>query len=138
MSARLVADERGTGLVSSVAGLIVFWAFLLLAVQLLAGLYARTTVSAAGFHAARMVASRSVDHGDPGAVEGAQRAADAAFHRLAGPMADDAVLRWRVEADQVHLHVTVDSPAFVPTRWLRGGHGRRIDRDFAVRIEVLR
>jgi hypothetical protein len=49
-------SDRGEGAIGSVVGVVVFLSTLLLVVQLLAGLYAATTVEAATYDAARILA----------------------------------------------------------------------------------
>lgn len=130
--------ERGTGLLASAAGVGAFLLFLLFAVQLLVNLYAVTTVSAAGFDAARTVASRQVDHDDSAAVAAAQARAESRFRALLGRAADRAELSWTVSADAVQLHVIATPPGILPTtlgRQVAFGH---IDRTFVVRVEELR
>ena len=51
------ADDRGAGLISTAAGVVVFLVFLLFAVQLLFGLYASSTVTAVANDAAVRAAS---------------------------------------------------------------------------------
>ena len=51
-----MTDEHGSGMVSSVVGVTAFLALLMFAVQLALNLYATSTVTAAAFDAARIVA----------------------------------------------------------------------------------
>lgn len=125
-------------MIGSLAGTIVFLAFMLLACQTLVALYATSTVSAAGFDAARAVASRRVDHTDPAAVAAAEAGAAAELRALLGPSGNGAELTWVVGSELVELRVQVDSPRFVPAAWLGGTGPRRVDRTFRVRIEDLR
>ena len=64
-------DERGTGMVSSIVGVTAFLSLLLFATQLVLNLYATSTVTAAAFDGARIVA---------GARGGAAAEADAEAH----------------------------------------------------------
>ena len=57
-------DDRGAGMVSSLAGLTVFLLFLLLAVQVLVGLYATSTVKATLHDAASRAATQGTDEVD--------------------------------------------------------------------------
>ncbi len=132
------AGERGVGVVSSIAGVAAFLAFLLFAVQLLANLYAVTTVSAAGLDAARAVASKNVDHTDPSSIHAAQVRAEAQFRSLLGSAADEAVLRWSVDGSTVRLQVVVDAPVFLPPSLGHEVAFSRIDRTFEVHVEALR
>lgn len=127
--------EAGTGLIGTIAGVAAFLCFLLFAVQVIVTLYARSTTTAAGYDAARAVASSSVDHDDPAAVARATVAAEARFRDLLGRRGDDATLRWDLGGDSIRLQVTVDAPAILP-RSIRDTAGlRRIERTFVVRIE---
>lgn len=130
-------EERGTGLVGTLAGVIVFLVLLLFAVQLSVNLYATTTVTAAGFDAARLVASKEVDHADPGSVAAARMRGEARFRSLMGAAGDRAVLHWSGGADTVRLQVTLHTPTILPRSF--GGRVAfgRIDRTFEVRVEEL-
>ena len=125
-------------MIGSLAGTIVFLALMLFACQTLVALFVTSTVSAAGFDAARAVASRQVDHADASAVAAAEANAEADLRSLLGPLGHRAELTWTVGRDAVRLHVRVDSPAFVPGAWLSGRGSRRVDRTFVVRTEELR
>lgn len=130
--------EDGTGLIGSAAGVAAFVLFLLFAVQLITNLYATSTVNAAGYDAARSVASANVDHGDPRSVGVAQREAERHLRDLLGQMGQTAELTWSSDGDQIRLHLVVDSPGIIPSS-VRDTTGlRRIDRTFVVRIEQSR
>lgn len=131
-------SQAGTALVGTVAGVAVFIILLLFAVQLLVNLYATTTVTAAGLDAARLAASKDVDHTDAGAVAAARTRAEARFRSLMGEAAEGAVLTWADDADSVRLSVALDTPTILP-RSLGGivAFGR-IERTFEVHVEELR
>ncbi len=130
--------EHGTGLIGSAAGTTVFLLFLLFAVQLITNLYATSTVSAAGYDAARFVASRQVDHRNPDAVAHAKLQAEEQLRALLGGMGRQADLSWEVTGSSVRLTIHVRAPGILPSA-MDGGAGRRvIDRTFAVRIEQQR
>ena len=115
-----------------------FLLFLLFAVQLITNLYATSTVSAAGYDAARQVASRQVDHHDPTAVARAEAQAEQQLRALLGGMGQRANMSWDVTGSSVRLSVHVRAPGILPSA-IDGGAGRRvIDRTFAVRIEQPR
>ena len=59
-----VRGDEGAGLIGTIAGVLVFLAFLLFAVQLLVGLYATSAVTSAAFDGARLVAGSRTDHAD--------------------------------------------------------------------------
>ena len=65
MNGERPAAAAGTGLISTIAGVTVFLAFLLFAVQLLMNLHATSAVTDAAWDGARHVAGARVDHGDP-------------------------------------------------------------------------
>lgn len=107
-----MGDDRGTGLISTVAGVLVFLMFLLFAVQLLFALYASSTVTAVTSDAAHRAASPSAP--DLGTVEAEARA-------NLGRVGDSARFTWSTadtdadgEADTVVLEVVATPPRFVP------------------------
>lgn len=130
--------QAGTGLIATTAGVSVFLILLLFAVQLSVNLLATSTVSAAGYDAARTVASRHVDHTNPSAVIAAQRQAESTFHRIVGRAGADARFQWQLDATSVRLRVLMRPPAILP-RSLGATVGMDdIDRTFVVRVEELR
>ncbi len=135
--ARLDAQE-GTGVIGSVAGVTVFLAFLLFAVQMTAQLSTATTVSAVGYDAARAVASRRVDHADPVAVARAQVRAEAQGRRLLGGTGGQARFAWTIDADSVRLRLGARVPGILPPGWSGMTGPGWIERTFAVRIEQTR
>ncbi|MEO6989595.1 MAG: hypothetical protein ABI239_13225 [Aquihabitans sp.] len=130
--------EAGTGLIGSAAGVAAFVLFLLFAVQLIVNLYATSTVTAAGYDAARSVASANVDHSDPQSVAVAQREAERHLRDLLGDMGQSAQLSWSTDGNQIRLHVVVDSPGILPSSVRDTTSLRHIDRTFVVRIEEPR
>lgn len=123
-------------MIGSVAGVLVFLAFLLLSSQVLVSLYARSVVNAAGFDAARQVASRDVDHGDPAAVARVRQRAEQRLRDLLGPMGEAAYLTWRFDAATVSLRVQV-RPPLVSVPGLNRPPSLSIDREYTVRIEEV-
>lgn len=126
--------ESGSGMVSSVVGVTAFLALLLFATQLALNLYATSTVTAAAFDAARIVAGA-----DGGAV--AEAEAEAHLRELLGerPMA----LGWEYRdtdaepgPDVVALTVEVEHP----TRLLRAMPipFQHVARTVTVRMETFR
>jgi Flp pilus assembly protein TadG len=130
---RRAIGDRGTGLVSTVAGLLAFLAFLLFAVQLLLNLYAASTLTAAAGDAARLVAARGAARDPAGLAR-----AEAYARGLLGRFGDDATFTWEVDADSVRLRVQADPPrVLLPV--LGGALGfDHIDRTVEARIEELR
>lgn len=131
-------DEDGTGLIGSAAGVAAFVLFLLFAVQLIVNLYATSTVTAAGYDAARSVASANVDHSDALSVAVAQQDAERHLRDLLGAMGQSAKLLWSSDGNQIRLHLVVDSPGILPSSVRDTTRLRHIDRTFIVRIEEPR
>lgn len=131
------SEERGTGVISSVAGISVFLVFLLFAVQLTVNLYATSTVTAAGYDAARVVASRRVDHANPVSVRRAEADAERGLRQLLGEIGRTAQITWSVDAQVVRLRISTESPGILPPVFARGVGRSRIDRTFVVRIEQV-
>ncbi|MGQ0433830.1 MAG: hypothetical protein ACT452_15650 [Microthrixaceae bacterium] len=105
--------DRGAGLISSAAGVMVFLVFLMFAVQLLFGLYAASTVTAVANDAVQRAATRDAP---PLAVIEAEARANL------GQVGDRAAFRWRTEDvdgdgadDTVVLEVVATPPRLVPT-----------------------
>ena len=112
-------DDRGTGVFGSAFGFTVFLIFLLFAVQLLFGLYVRTTVTAV----AADLAQRAANEG-PGALEPDRVAfyEDEADRRL-GEYGEDAEFRFSLvdidgdgTDDTVAVRVVADLPTLLPAR----------------------
>ena len=137
-SAVTAGPEAGTGLLATTAALGAFVLFLLAAVQVALDLSATTAVSAAGYDAARVVASRLVDHADPSSIEAAERRGEERFHRLLGRSAVGAALVWSVDEDAVHLHVRLATPTVLPSTAGHVIHEGTVDRTFVVRVEAVR
>ncbi|CAN5903813.1 hypothetical protein BH23ACT2_BH23ACT2_28260 [soil metagenome] len=132
------STELGTGVIASVAGVGVFLAFLLLAVQLSVNLYATSAVSAAGHDAARTVASRRVDHRDPASVTAARATAEQQLRQTIGTLAEGAEVSWTGDGEMVRLRLVVEAPGILPPGLAAGTSLRHIDRTFSVRIEQER
>jgi hypothetical protein len=123
--------EAGTGMVSSVVGVTAFLVVLLFAVQLSFNLYATSTVTAAAFDAARIVAGAD---GDEATAESHLRSL------LAG---QDLAVRWDYRdtdatpgPDVVALTVEVENPTrllrLVPVPY------QHVNRTVTVRLEDFR
>ncbi|QXC62401.1 hypothetical protein KSP35_06265 [Aquihabitans sp. G128] len=107
--------EKGTGLISTAAATLVFLCFLLAAVHLLVGLYARSTVEAVGYDAARAVAARTIDHRDASQLAAAEQTAEEQARALLGPIGRDARFRWSIDEDAVRLDLSVRVPGVLPS-----------------------
>jgi Flp pilus assembly protein TadG len=124
-SSRLRGD-RGSGVVSSLAGVAAFLAFLLLAVHVILGLYATSLVSDAAADAARRVAGTSLTT-DPTAT------AEAQVRKALGRLGEGASVRVTIGDDSVGVTVRVARPGF--TRAFGEGV---IERTVRVRREAPR
>ena len=131
-----MTDDRGVGMVPTAAGFLVFLVFLLMAVQVLYGLYATSTVRGALNDAASRAAN-----GLAGEAELARLADDA--ERSLGPMGGRTTILLRLvddDADGVPDVVVgsalADPPRFVPPG-LSGVVGLD-DIDVSVRVRIER
>ncbi|HET6835855.1 MAG TPA: hypothetical protein VFH30_18475 [Acidimicrobiales bacterium] len=129
-------DDRGVGLVPTAAGFVVFLLFLLLAVQVLYGLYATSTVRGALNDAASRAAN-----GRSTQVQ-LERLADDAERSL-GPMGQRTTIRLRLVDDDadgmpdvVAGSAVADPPRFVPPPL--GGVAGLDDIDVSVRVRIER
>ena len=140
MNRRVVpVDDRATGIFGTTFGFTVFLIFLLFAVQLLFGLYVRTTVTAVATDLAQRAANHGADAVSPGRVDAYR---DEARRRL-GSYADDAVFDFDlidVDADGVDdtvaVHVDADLPTLLPAR-LVPASPTRFQRTMRARLEVF-
>jgi hypothetical protein len=131
-----MTDDRGVGMLPTAAGFVVFLLFLLLAVQVLYGLYATSTVRGVLNDAASRAAN-----GVATEAELARLADDA--ERSLGPMGDRTTILLRLVDDDadgvpdvVAGSAVADPPRFVPPPLGRmGGLG---DIDVAVRVRIER
>jgi hypothetical protein len=121
--------ERGTAIVGTLVGFLIFMTLLLFSVQFLVRLYATSTLTAAAESAAAQVA----DSPDP--VTAAPQAEAEARQQLGPFGATHASFHWvEVDDQQVVLEVNADSPSFLPlpAAW------RSITRTVTVRTELFR
>jgi hypothetical protein len=133
------AREHGTGLVSSIAGVTVFLAFLFFAVQLLCNLYATSVVTSTAYDGARSVAASPVDHHDPVALDQARRRAEDHMRDVLGEYGGRVHFDWTAsDATTVALRVQVRNPRLTFGD-LDGRLGYdEIDRTIRVRVEEPR
>ena len=127
--------DEGTALISSIAGLLVFLAMLLFAVQTLVGLYTRSVVTDAAHEGARRVAGARADQTGGVASDEARVAAEQEVRRLLGRFGDEVSIDWTAStADTVSLRVRARPPGFL---WdaLRGPGSALVDRTVTVRVE---
>jgi hypothetical protein len=131
--------DGGAGMISSLAGLLVFLLFLLVATQVLVGLYATSTVRATLYDAASRAASTGA-----GSDAALARLADDAEGSL-GRMGDRTEITLRVEdgdgdgvPDVVAGNAVSVPPRFVP-RWFGGMLGfEEVTASVRVRVERFR
>lgn len=127
--------DRGAGLLSTAAGVVVFLVFLLFAVQLLFGLYATSTLNAVANDAAVRAASS-----DAPPLE----VIEAEARRSLGEVGSSATFVWSTddsdgdgEGDTVVLEVAARPPRFIPAS-IGGAIGLdEIRRTVRVRTERL-
>lgn len=128
--------ERGAGLISTAAGVVVFLMFLLFAVQLLFGLYASSTVTAVAHDAAQRAATA-----EGPALDVIEEEARAALGRVG----DRAEFTWSTddtdgdgEDDTIVLAVVAVPPRFVPPSIGDAVGFGEIHRTVRVRMERFR
>jgi hypothetical protein len=129
---RAQRDERGSGVISTWIGFVVFLGMLLFAIQALLNLYATTVVTSVAYDAARQVAGSD---GGPNAEAGAEAQA----RHLLGRFGNDVSFDWSATTtDNVVLRVR----AQVPSVLLDSSHGTlpfgSIDRTVRLRVERFR
>lgn len=129
--------DRATGVFGTAFGFTVFLIFLLFTVQLLFGLYVRTTVTAVATDLAQQAANEG-----PGSTTPERRAfyEDEARRRL-GDYGDDATFEFTlvdVDADgrddTVAVHVDAALPTLLPARWVPGSP-TSFERTMRARLE---
>jgi hypothetical protein len=130
-AASAAEGERGTGVISSIFGLLVVLVLLLLAVQVTYDLYATSAVTAAAYDAARVVAGAD---GGPGAAAAAEDGA----RRSLGRYGEDVAFTWSVDDDAVELRVVARNPSFLPVALRRPLGIDVVDRTVRVRTEHFR
>jgi len=123
-------DDAGAGLISSVAGVLVFLAFLLFAAQILVHLFATSFVNAAAFDAARLAS---------GSAGVSASAAESHGRGVLGSFASRvSVFDVDIAPEQVRVHVRATSPALLPAAFGRIAGVASIDRNVVLRRELAR
>lgn len=130
-------DDRGTGVFASSFGFTVFLIFLLFTVQLLFGLYVRTTVTAVATDLAQQAANEGPTAVDPDRLS----FYEAEARRRLGGYADDATFEFTlVDADAdgrddtVAVRVDAALPTLLPARWIPGSP-TSFERTMRARLE---
>ena len=113
--------------------MVAFLFFLLFAVQLAYGLYAKSAVTSAAYDAVRLVAGADAA-GDPNA----RGAAEADVRRVLGAYGDRVSCSWTVDDDVIALRVRASNPSFLPTAFRRPLRLDGVDRTVRARVERLR
>lgn len=117
------------------AGVLVVLTLLLFAVQVLLSLYATSTVTAAAFDAARLVAGGAAETDRAAAA----RDAEAHARRLLGRYGTRVRFDWSATTvDEVVLRVQASTPSLVPIAVRRPLRLDTVDRTVRVRVERLR
>ncbi len=131
-------DDRGSGLISSSIAVLVVLLFVAWSAHLLLAMEATSTVMAVSTDAARDVAARDVDHGDPGEVHRAERRAEAAARADLGALGREVSYDWTVTAEEVRLRVRFNRPWRLGPGWSPVAAFARLDRTVVTRIERAR
>jgi Flp pilus assembly protein TadG len=122
--------DRGAGLFSAAFGLVIFLAFLMLAVQVLVSLYATSVVTGAAYDAGRYAART----GDAGAAQ-------ARFARSVGGAdvaASISIVNGTNGPDQVIVTISGKAPTFLAGRFAADLPFGTIDRTIRIRGESFR
>lgn len=130
--------ESGSGLISTIAGLLVFLALLLFSVQTLVALYARSMTTDAAYEGARLVAGARTDHDDSLVPDEARVHAEEVVRGQLGAFGRRVELDWSSSTwDTVALTIRARPPGFL---WasLRATGAPMIERTVRVRVEKLR
>jgi hypothetical protein len=114
-------------------GVLVLLLLVLLAVQVLFDLYARSAVTAAAFDAARVVAGA-----DAGGTATSQSQAELDARRELGAYGQRATFDWAVDVEEVHLVVRVRNPSVLPAAFAAPLGLDSVDRSVIVRRERVR
>jgi hypothetical protein len=132
-------DDRATGVFGTSFGFTVFLVFLLFAVQLLFGLYVRTTVTAVAADLAQRAANEGADALAPASIAAYE---EEAARRL-GRYADRATFAFSLLDDDldgtqetVAVRVDADLPTLLPER-LVPASPTRFTRTLRARLEVF-
>ncbi len=126
-------DEAGTSLLGTTFGFVAFLGFLLFAVNLAVGLYARSTATAISFDQARRLAEQGA-----GCAAGTEATQDAVAERLGGWWRRvDVAAICEGEVATVRVDAT-SSRSLIPGALLRPTRLAELHRSFTVRIETPR
>lgn len=127
--------DDGAGLIATIAGLLVFLALLLFAVQTLVSLFVRSTTTDAAYEGARIVAGARTDHDESAVPDAARVRAEQTVRGLLGRFGGRVELDWSQSTwETVALTVRARPPGFL---WvsLHAVAPATIDRTVRVRVE---
>jgi hypothetical protein len=130
-------SDLGAGLISTIAGLLVFLALLLFATQTLIALYARSATTSAAYEGARLVAGARTPHDVSPIPDEARSRAESTIRSQLGSFGNRIELDWSTSTwETIALTVRARPPSFL---WdsLRGSGAPRIERTVRVRVEQL-
>ena len=125
-------DERGTSIVGTTFGFAAFLGFLLFAVNLAVGLYARSTATAIGFDQARRLAQRggSCTTSAPGTEQAVTDHLDGWWRQI--------VVTAGCDGERATVRVDASSSrSLLPSSLLRPTGLSELHRTFTVRVEAL-
>jgi hypothetical protein len=129
--------EVGTGVIGTMIGFAVFLVLLLVAVQVLFDLYARSAATAVAFDAARRVAGYDLATLPQDQLMQAEADAEAQARQTLGRYGRDVSFTWTLTPTDVELRVRIANSTVVPTQ-LAGPMGiDTIDRTVRVHAERL-
>ncbi len=128
---RLRRDEAGTGVLGTTFGFVVFLGFVLFAVNIAMGLYARSTATAIGFDQARQLAEQGISCPATATEEAVVGRLQAWWRQTrVAATCDGEVAVVRVDASS--------SRSLLPSALLRPTRLAELHRTFTVRIEAPR
>jgi len=130
-------SDTGAGLISTIAGLLVFLALLLFATQTLIALYARSATTSAAYEGARLVAGARTPHDVSPLPDEARVHAESTVRSQLGTFGDRIELDWTSTTwDTIALTVRARPPSFL---WdsLKGSGAPQIERTVRVRVEQM-
>ena len=129
--------EAGTGVIGPVMGFAVFLVLLLVAVQVIFDLYARSAATAVAFDAARRVAGYDVATLPQDQLNQAEADAETQARQALGRYGHDVAFTWTLTPTEVELRVRIVNSTVVPTQLAAPMGIDTIDRTVRVHAERL-
>lgn len=127
--------DRGAGLIGTIGALLVFFALLTFAVQMLFNLYATSAVTAVAHDAASMVASGEIDRADADALADAVRSAEAHARGVLGRYGERARFTWDLSDERVRVTIAATHPRVAMTDVAAVFGLNEVERTVEVRVE---